>query len=113
MAAFFSANGSLSVNGVPAVGRDAITDVARGFMSAFPDMVLTMDELTVNGEQAVFHWTLDGSNTGPGGTGKRVRISGFEEWKFGADGLIAESQGHFDERDYKRQLQDGFDQFPQ
>ena len=26
----------------------------------------------------------------PGGSGKAVRISGYEEWRFGADGLIAE-----------------------
>ena len=107
VAAFFSPNGSLSVNGVPAVGRSAITEVARGFMTAFPDMVLTMDDLTMSDERVVFHWTLDGSNTGPGGTGKRVRISGFEEWKFGSDDLIGESQGHFDEGEYQRQLKYG------
>ncbi len=45
VAAFFAPNGTLSVNGVPAVGRDAITEVARGFMTAFPDMVLTMDDV--------------------------------------------------------------------
>lgn len=33
-----------------------------------------------------------------------MRISGYEEWTFGADGLIAESKGHFDDVDYKRQL---------
>src|SRR5271169_5905510 len=78
VAAFFSPDGSLSVNGAPALGRSAITDVARGFMSAFPDMVLTMGDVSIDGEHAVYHWTLDGSNSGPGGTGNRVRISGFE-----------------------------------
>jgi hypothetical protein len=33
-----------------------------------------------------------------------VRISGYEEWTFGEDGLIATSQGHFDEAEYNRQL---------
>jgi hypothetical protein len=33
-----------------------------------------------------------------------VKISGYEEWRFGPDGLVAESKGHFDEADYKRQL---------
>ena|SRR5271165_6898664 len=112
VAAFFSTNGSLRVNGVPALGRSAIAEVARGFMNAFPNMVLTMDDVSIDGECAVYHWTLDGSNTGPGGTGKRVRISGFEQWEFGADGLIAESQGHFDEAEYKLQLQYGFDELP-
>jgi uncharacterized protein (TIGR02246 family) len=104
VAGFFSPNGTLSVNGVPAVGRDAITEVARGFMTAFPDMVLTMDDAALEGDHAFYHWTLDGHNTGPGGTGKRVCISGYEKWKFGSDGLIADSQGHFDEAEYQRQL---------
>ena len=43
----------------------------------------------------------------PGGTGQRVRISGFEVWKIGDDGLIAESEGHFDSAAYKRQLERG------
>jgi predicted ester cyclase len=73
-------------------------------MTAFPDMVVTMDSVILEGSRAVYRWTLTGNNTGPGGTGKAVRISGHEEWTFGADGLIAESKGHFDEAEYNRQL---------
>jgi len=73
-------------------------------MTAFPDLVVKMDRLAVNGTKTEYHWTLTGTNTGPGGTGKFVRISGFEEWRFGPDGLIAESIGHFDAADYQRQL---------
>jgi hypothetical protein len=51
-----------------------------------------------------------GTNTGPGGTGNRVRISGFEEWRIGDDGLIAESQGHFDQAEYDRQLEHGVEE---
>ena len=105
VAAFFAPEGSLRVNDdEPAVGRDAITGVAEGFMSAFPDMQVLMNGVEANGDQAVYRWTLVGTNTGPGGTGRPVRISGFEEWRIGADGLIAESQGHFDSDDYQRQL---------
>ena len=57
-------------------------------------------------DHAVYRWTLTGTNTGPGGTGKAVRISGYEEWTFSADGLIAASQGHFDEAEYLRQLKE-------
>lgn len=111
VATFYSPDGSLKVNGdAPAVGRSAITQVAQGFMTTFPDMVLTMDEVLIQGDRAVYHWTLAGTNTGPGGTGQRVRISGFEEWEIGADGLIAESQGHFDEASYQRQLKHGFEE---
>jgi len=76
-------------------------------MTAFPDMVVTMNGVSIHGDQAVYRWTLTGTNTGTGGTGKAVRISGHEEWTIGADGLIAASKGHFDEADYQRQLNTG------
>ena len=130
VAAFFAKNGSLSVNdGPPAVGRAAIAEVARGFMRDLPDMVVTMDKVTRDSDGTKFHWTFTGTNTGPGGTGKRVRISGYELWKIDNeaggsratwtgkpervdeqggesinDGLIAESKGHFDSAEYERQL---------
>ena len=73
-------------------------------MTAFPDLHLEMDTLVMQKEGAEYHWTLTGTKTGPGGTGNRVRISGFERWQIGADGLIAVSQGQFDNADYQRQL---------
>lgn len=108
VASFFAEGGSLKINaGTPAVGRTAITAAAQQFMTSFPDMVVKMDRLGAEGGRITFHWTLIGTNTGPGGTGKAVRISGYEEWRMGADGLIAESRGHFDETEYQRQLQTG------
>ena len=105
VAAFFAENGSLSVNdGAPAVGRAAIAEIARGFMRDLPDMVVTMDDVTSDSDGTKFHWTLTGTNTGPGGAGKRVRISGYELWKIDNDGLIRESKGHFDSAEYERQL---------
>ncbi len=105
VAEFFGAEGSLQVNeGEPAVGTEAIEEVARGFMTAFPDMVVTFDRLDAVGERFHFHWTLIGTNSGPEGTGNAVRISGYEDWKIGADGLVEESKGHFDEQEYERQL---------
>jgi steroid delta-isomerase-like uncharacterized protein len=108
VAAFYSPDGSLTINdGPPAVGRAAITEAAQEFMTSFPDMKVFLDDLTIDGERAVYHWTLQGRNTGPGGTGKQIRISGFEQWRIGADGLIAESRGHFDSAEYLRQLEQG------
>jgi hypothetical protein len=93
VAAFFSEAGSLQINGgAPSLGRTAITASAQGFMTAFPDMMVTMDGVDRQGDGAVYRWTLTGTNTGPGGSGEVVRISGYEEWRFGADGLIAESR---------------------
>jgi hypothetical protein len=108
VASFFEERGSLKINdGTPAVGRAAITHSAQSFMTAFPDIVVKMDRLVVKGATAKYHWTLTGTHTGPGGTGKSVKIVGFEEWRFGSDGLIEESLGHFDAADYERQLKVG------
>jgi predicted ester cyclase len=108
VAAFFSTRGSLTINGgAPAVGRGPIQEVVQGFMTAFPDLVLTMDGVRVEGDRVVYHWTFAGANTGPNGTGQQVLFSGFEEWEIGADGFIARSLGHFDEGDYQRQLERG------
>lgn len=108
VANFFSEKGSLQINdGEPSVGRHAIAEDARGFMTAFPDLVVTFDKLAPSEQGTEFHWTLTGTNTGPGGTGNRVRISGYEVWRLGADGLIAESKGFFDTDEYDRQIRHG------
>jgi predicted ester cyclase len=106
VAAHFSPNGSLTINdGAPASGRTAITDAAQAFMTAFPDLHVAMDDLVMKAHRAEYRWTLSGTDTGPGGTGNRVRISGFEVWTMGEDGLIAESHGKFDSVEYRRQLE--------
>ena len=108
VAAFYAPDGSLTINGgTPAVGTAGITEAARGFMEAFPDMQVLMDGIRVDGDAVEYHWTLVGTNTGPGGTGNRVRISGYEEWTFGGDGLVAASQGHYDADEYDRQVTEG------
>jgi len=110
VAAFFTENGSISINnGPPAVGRAAIAKEAQAFVTTFPDMVVTFDKLEPREGAVAFHWTLTGTNTGPGGTGKKVRISGYELWKIDNNGLIAESKGHFDSAAYERQLKEGID----
>ena len=105
VAAFFSPEGSLTINdGTPSVGRRAIAEAAQGFMTAFPDLVVSMDDLIESSGKAIYKWTLDGTNVGPGGSGNHVRVSGFEEWQIGGDGLIENSLGNFDASEYQRQL---------
>lgn len=111
VAGHYAPHGSLTINGgTPSAGRAAITDAAQSFMTAFPDMQVLMDDLVIRDNAVVYHWTLVGTNTGPGGTGKRVRIRGFEEWTIGDDGLIVASVGHYDEAEYDRQLQHGVEE---
>lgn len=108
VAEFFEPSGSLKVNDAePAVGREAIAEVAEGFMTAFPDMVLTMDSIRLSGTSVEYHWTFSGTNTGPGGTGQHVEFSGYEEWTVSEGGSVSRSLGQFDEAEYNRQLEFG------
>jgi hypothetical protein len=105
VASFYSESGSLAINGgVPAVGRGGVEAAARGFMTAYPDLVVKFDRLEPKGDRVLYHWTFTGTNTGPGGTGNQVRISGYEDWKMGSDGLIEDSKGHYDAQDWDRQV---------
>ena len=108
VAAHFAPGGSLAINGgTPAVGRDAITATAQSFYTALPDMQVYMNDLIVDGDRIEYHWTFTGTNTGPGGTGKAVRVDGYEEWTIDDHGLIAVSSGHYDAAEYARQLERG------
>lgn len=110
VAAYFSESGSLTVNnGTPAIGRLAISKVAESFMTEFPDIIVSMDSLPTTSKGIEFHWTLTGTNTGPNGTGKKVKISGFELWQLDDIGLIRQSLGSFDADEYNRQLKYGID----
>jgi len=110
VSSFFAEDGVLQINdGDPAEGTQAISNVVKGFMEAFPDMIVSLDSLTTNKDKTKFHWTLTGTNSGTNGTGNKVRISGYEEWLINDEGLIQESKGYFDEKEYKRQLENGTD----
>jgi ketosteroid isomerase-like protein len=87
VAAFHAEDGSLSINGgEPAIGRAGITEAARSFMTAYPDMVVELDRLEFENGKVRYHWKFSGTNTGPGGTGRPVRTAGYEEWTIGPGG---------------------------
>jgi uncharacterized protein (TIGR02246 family) len=105
IATFYAESGSLAINdGAPAVGRKAVAAAAQSFITAYPDLIVRFDRLEPKGERVLYHWTFIGTNTGAGGTRNQVRISGYEDWKIGPDGLIADSKGHYDAQDWDRQL---------
>ncbi len=110
VADFYGEHASITINdGEPAVGRDALTAEFNGYMTAFPDLVVLLDELDVSGEFPIYRWTLVGTNSGPGGTGNKVRISGYETWEISEDGRIEKSIGTYDAAEYARQLEHGVD----
>ena len=102
---FYSEDGKVTVNdGEPSIGRMQVADTVRGFFTEFPDLVIRTDFVRTSGTYIIYLWSLEGTNSGPGGTGNRVEISGWEYWRLTGDKLIAESKGHFDVADYERQL---------
>jgi nuclear transport factor 2 (NTF2) superfamily protein len=102
VAAEYAPGGTIAVNGSEPA---SIADVADGFITAFPDIEVFMDELVMRDDGVVeYRWTFTGTSAE---TGRWVRIPGFEDWTIGADGLIAESRGQFDQAEYDRQLRDG------
>jgi uncharacterized protein (TIGR02246 family) len=105
VAAFFASDGSISVNGgTPSIGRAAIAAMAQGFYDLFPDVIVRMDDFRRAGASALFAWTLEGHHSQ---TRSHVQVSGWEEWQLAADGLVAQSKGHFDANDYQRQIETG------
>jgi uncharacterized protein (TIGR02246 family) len=107
-ASFYAEDASFRINdGEPSVGRAAIEQTAREFMTAFPDMHIRLIEVRREGEYVEFHWRWTGTNSGPGGTGSTVDLVGFEQWTIGDDGLILQTQGHMDDAEYQRQLEAG------
>lgn len=104
VASHFTDTGWLSVNDGPrAVGHAAIAEVARGFMTTFPDLEVRLERLVPTAAALEYHWRLLGSASG----GRRVDITGVEAWQIGPDGRIAESRGRFDSADYARQMGEG------
>lgn len=104
VAAHYVPGGTIAINGGDST---EVTEVARSFIAAFPDIQVFMDDVVVDGDVVEYHWTFTGTNTGPGGTGNRVRISGFERWTLADDGLVARSQGNYDQAEYDRQVAHG------
>jgi uncharacterized protein (TIGR02246 family) len=108
VASYYAPDGSLTINrGQPSKGRDAIAAAAQEFMTAFPDLRVEMRNVVQRGDRFVYSWTLTGTNSGPGGMGYPVKISGDETWAIDNDGRIVESQGRFDQADYDRQVKLG------
>ena len=110
VASFYSEHGSLRIiGGAPAVGHAAVTASAQSFMTVCPAMDVIMDDLQIQGDRGSYQWTLIGTNSGPGGTGKRIHLRGFELWQFGPDELIAESCGHDDSAVYEHRVGNGIE----
>lgn len=108
MAACYEETASLTINeGTPSTGRAELAATARSYMDAFPDLAVSVDHVLVAGGAVFWAWTLTGANSGHGGTGHRVRVSGIEVWTIGTSGLVANSIGYYDASTYESQVAHG------
>ena len=74
------------------------------FFIEFPDLVLRMDTLRCGGNQAIYLWTLEGTNSD---TGNFVKIPGWQNWLVSDDLLIIKADGGYNAEEYARQVQNG------
>jgi hypothetical protein len=103
VAAFYAEDGWIAINGgEPSRGREEIAAMVQAFYDDFPDLMVRMDDMRSSASHGVYRWTLEGTHAG---TGNRVEISGWEYWRYSDDGLVAESLGHYDAGDYRRQVE--------
>jgi len=111
VASCYEETASLTINrGTPATGRNELAATAASYMTAFPDLRVSVDQVLVAGDSVFWVWTLTGTNTGPGGSGNRVRVSGIEVWTMGESGLVASSVGYYDGATYERHVAHGIEQ---
>ena len=106
VASFYEEDGKITINdGDPLIGRAAIAEMAGGFYAEFPDLVVHLDDIRLAGKHAIFVWTLEGTHSG---TGKTVKVGGWEAWTLSDNLLVAESLGRFHAEEYERQVAEGF-----
>lgn len=87
--------------GDPMALRAEISEMARGFMADFPDLVLTCDNVLVADHHMIYAWTFAGNHVR---TGNHVVFSGWEEWDLNDDLEVTKSLGWYDAADYDRQV---------
>ena len=102
VAEFYAPDGQITINNGDALqGHPAISEMAKGFYSEFPDLEVRCDMMRWAGSHAIFVWTLEGHHSE---TGNRVVTRGWEEWELSADNKVQSSLGWFDAEDYQRQI---------
>jgi steroid delta-isomerase-like uncharacterized protein len=90
------------VTGVPEPirGVGPWKDFIAGFLLAFPDLHLTVEQQVIEGDSVAFHWCGTGTHTGPLGpvpaTGKKMAIEGLIIDRL-VDGKVQERWEQFDQ----------------
>ncbi|WP_422079586.1 ester cyclase [Ulvibacterium sp.] len=97
------------LNGIQiAVSKREMQAHMNVFFTAFPDLKITLDTLTINNNKAFLEWTSSGTNTGIYGevapTGKKVKMKGFSHLHFTDDGVLSREDVYYNELDLLQQL---------
>jgi uncharacterized protein (TIGR02246 family) len=101
VATFFAEDGGIVINrGSPWEGRAGVAQMAAGFFADVPDLTLVCDGIRVAGDHVAYLWTFTGTHAG---SGRPLRVSGWEEWDLDDAGKVKASRGWFDADDYARQ----------
>jgi uncharacterized protein (TIGR02246 family) len=105
VAEFYAPDGRIVINrGEPWEGRAGVARMVAGFYADVPDLRLVCDGLRVAGDHVVYLWTFTGSHSG---SGRPLRVVGWEEWEVDADLRVKSSRGWYDADDYARQATGG------
>jgi steroid delta-isomerase-like uncharacterized protein len=76
----FAPDATMDTPDGPFTGRDGASALLQAYATAFPDFRNTIDDLFAEGNEVVFRWTFNGTNTGAFGetpaTGKHVNLPG-------------------------------------
>jgi len=74
-------------------GRQAIETVYSSWFTGFPDLLLRWDDAVIDGNRAVFFWTLTGTASGPFygivGSGTQVTATGAADYRFSDEGILS------------------------
>ena len=72
-------------------GRPSIEAVYASWFKGFPDLLLTWEDAVIDGDRAVFFWTLTGTASGPFygivGSGTKVSATGAGDYRFVPEGI--------------------------
>jgi len=97
------------VNNVPtASNRKELAANMQVYITAFPDLHLTIDDVVATDDHVILNWTIRGTNTGIFGeiqaTGKKVTVSGITRMDFNEAGKIVYEDVFFNELSLLQQL---------
>ena len=104
VAEFYATDGRIAINrGEPWRGRAGIAEMAAGFFSDVPDLILVCDKVRSAGNHVAYLWTFTGTHSK---TKQPLAISGWEEWDLDAELKVKASRGWYDANEYARQAGD-------